>query len=144
MTFLKVNHPVQNSFSGLIDSLFNDIPATLAKTENDSTSPLVNISETTDSYLIEVNAPGRNKENFQLKLDKNLLTVSYEAAEQKAEDNRKSIRREFTSNNFKRTFTVDEKIATDNIQARYENGILLVTLPKKEEVKVSPKQITIQ
>ncbi len=144
MTVLKLNQELQSSFNGLFDNLFNGLPSSFARQGFDTTTPHVNISETAEAYLLEVNAPGRNKENFKLNLDKNLLTISYEMPEQKRSEIAKSIRSEFSLNNFKRTFTVDEKIAGDNIQAKYENGILLVTLPKKEEVKISPKQISIQ
>ncbi|MEL4474616.1 Hsp20/alpha crystallin family protein, partial [Shewanella algae] len=68
----------------------------------------------------------------------------YEKKEESTEKTYKTIRKEFTYRSFKRSFSVDDKINTENIQARYEDGVLKVLLPKKDEVKVAPKQITIQ
>ncbi len=136
-TVLKFNRPA-NSFNNLFESFLKDFP-----TAENKFNPQVNISETKDAYVLNLNVPGRNKEEFRINLDKNLLTIAYEAKEVQADESVKQIRKEFNINSFSRTFTVDEKIAADNIAAKYENGILSVTLPKKEEVKVSPKQITI-
>jgi len=104
----------------------------------------VNISENNNSYNLEFNVPGRNKEDFKINVDKGLLTVSYEKKEETEAKDIKSIRKEFSYQSFKRSFTLDEKINADSIEAKYENGILNVILPKKEEVKVAPKQISIQ
>ena len=73
-----------------------------------------------------------------------MLTISYEKKTDTENKDYKTHRREFVSRSFKRSFSVDEKINADAIQAKYENGVLKLLLPKKEEVKVSPKQITIE
>lgn len=140
-TVFKLNHPTKNGFGNLFENLMKDIPATFTESRF---APQVNIAETNDAYILELNAPGRQKEDFSINIDKNLLTIAYQPKETPANENLKQIRKEFNNNAFSRTFTIDEKIATDNIAAKYENGILNVTLPKKEEVKVSPKQIAIQ
>jgi HSP20 family protein len=69
--------------------------------------------------------------------------VSYEKKDENTSEDNKTIRREFSFNSFKRSFTLDEKIDVANIQAKYENGILKLELPKKPEVQQQPKQITI-
>lgn len=143
MLVLKTNHAEQKPFDGLFESLFHNVPATFGKSLSQRNTVQVNIYDSAEAYVLELNAPGRNKENFKLNLDKDLLTVSYESNQEKAEG-RKALTREFDLNNFKRTFTIDENIAAENIGAKYENGLLIVTLPKKEEIKVSPKQINIQ
>lgn len=133
-----------NRSLNVFNELFNSFPATWAgDTQNNSTAA-VNIDETEAGYNLEFNAPGRNKEDFKINVDKGLLTVSYEKAEDKEAKEVKSIRREFAFKSFKRTFSLDEKINAEAIEAKYENGILKVYLPKKEEVKVAPKQISIQ
>ncbi|NOT93965.1 Hsp20/alpha crystallin family protein [Ferruginibacter sp.] len=146
MTFVKTNNPLAKSFDGLMNELFNELPANFGKTMREDVLgfPPVNITEKNDYYHLEVAAPGFEKSNFNVKLEGNTLTISGEKqAEQKAETD-KVVRREFSAKSFKRTFTLDEKIDATNISAKYENGILHVGLPKKEEVKAVTKDISIQ
>jgi HSP20 family protein len=72
------------------------------------------------------------------------LTISAEKKAEVKDENGKSIRKEFSFRSFKRSFTLDEKIDTARINARYENGILKLDLAKKDEVKISPKEIAVQ
>jgi HSP20 family protein len=146
MTFVKTNNPFAKSFDGLMTELFNDLPATLGKTVREDVFgfPPVNIVEKNDYYHLQVSAPGFEKGDFNVKLDGNILTISSEKKEEAKAENEKVIRKEFSSKGFKRTFTLDEKIEAANINAKYENGILHVGLPKKEEVKAVTKDITIQ
>lgn len=130
-----------------LDNFFSDffsLPSVWANPAGDvSGLPAANVFETPTAYHLELNAPGRNKEDFKVNLEKDLLTISYEKqAEPKAEDV-KTIRQEFSAKQFKRSFTLDDKVDVSNIQAKYENGILKIELPKKEQVKDEPKQITI-
>ena len=145
MTLVKVNNPMSKNFDGLVNEFFNDFPATFGKTIREDVFgfPPVNIRENAEAYQLEVAAPGLEKSDFNLNLDKNILTISTEKKEEVKEENSKFIRREFSHKAFKRSFTVDDKIDATNISAKYENGILKVALPKKEEVKVAPKEITV-
>ncbi|MEO9003969.1 MAG: Hsp20/alpha crystallin family protein [Ginsengibacter sp.] len=145
MTTLKFNQPALKSFDIFLDNLMNDLPAT----KNDGMSfPAVNIIETNDAYQLELNVAGRKKEDFKITVDKNILTVSFEKkedhGEENKEQNKKFVKKEFVIQSFKRSFTLDEKINADAIDAKYENGILLLSLPKKEEVKILPKEIAVQ
>jgi HSP20 family protein len=146
MTLLKVNNtPVQKSLNHLFEDFFNEFPAFGAKEwnkENIGSVP-VNIHETADAYHLEINAPGRNKEDFKIAVENGLLTVSFEKKEENKTEDYKTIRKEFASRSFKRSFSVDEKIETNNIQAKYENGLLKLLLPKKEQIKENAKQINI-
>ncbi|MNL53906.1 Acid shock protein [compost metagenome] len=122
----------------------NNFPSTWGKDANLAYATVpVNIHETADGYHLELNAPGRNKEDFKVNVENGLLTISYEKKETTEDKTYKTIRREFNFRSFKRSFNLDEKINADAIQARYENGVLKVFLPKKEEVKLSPKEISI-
>lgn len=143
MTQVKFNNrPANRVFNNVFDELFNQIPATW----KDSTlhNPPVNIHETQDAYHVELIAPGLAKENFEVKVAEGLLTISYEKKEETKDEAYKTVRREFTQSSFKRSFTVDENIDVDNILAKYEQGILKLHLPKKEQPKPSVKQINIQ
>jgi HSP20 family protein len=109
--------------------------------------PAVNVSETNDDFKIEVAAPGMKRDDFKVELDNNLLTITSEREnnqEQKDEAGN-YVRREFSYTSFQRSFALPEnKVHGDKISARYTDGILFVTVPKKEEAKVKPpKQITV-
>jgi HSP20 family protein len=141
MTTLKFNQPTLKTLDSFLDNLLSDLPAT--KTNNLS-FPAVNIIESADNYELEFNVAGRKKEDFKITVDKNILTVLFEKNEASQDENKQFIKREFITQSFKRSFTLDEKINADNIDAKYENGILFLTLPKKEEVKIVPKEIAVK
>jgi HSP20 family protein len=132
----------QPKTANVFDALFNSFPSDFA-TASSSVAP-VNISEDEQGFTLELNVPGRNKEDFKLNVENGLLTISYEKKEEAENIPQKFVRKEFTYPSFKRSFTLDEKINAEAIGAKYENGILKITLPKKEEVKNAPKQISIQ
>lgn len=105
----------------------------------DSTLPAVNIIEDVDKIQIEVAAPGMKKEDFKVNLDQNRLTVSAEKEDEKEETNSRYSRKEFCYSSFSRQFNVPvETINGDQIQATYKDGILSLTLPKREELKPKP------
>lgn len=142
MTFVK-NNPVY--FGNLLTELVNQFPANWGKDVQAPVSSIpANIHETKEGYHVELNAPGRTKEDFKLNLENGLLTISFEKKEEAENKEYKTIRKEFSYNNFKRSFSLDEKINTAGILAKYENGVLKVFLPKKEEVTITSQQISIQ
>lgn len=114
--------------------------------EDDATLPAVNILEDENHIQIEVAAPGMKKEDFKIDLDQNRLTVSAEVSNENTETNERYSRREFSYRSFRRLFNIPvETINGDLIQATYKDGILLVTLPKREELKPKPaRAIEIQ
>lgn len=140
---LTKTYPSGKIINNVFDELFNSFPSSWGTDVRTSSAVAVNINENENSFNIEFNAPGRNKEDFKINIENGLLTVSYEKKAQTEEKDVKSIRREYSFESFKRSFSLDEKINVDGIEAKYENGILRVVLPKKEEVKVAPKQISI-
>jgi len=146
MTLVKTNNPFARSFDGLMNELFNELPSTLSKTVRQDVLgfPPVNIVEKADHYHLQVAAPGFDKGDFNIKLEGETLTISAEKKEEAKSETDKVIRKEFSSKTFKRSFTLDEKIDAANISAKYENGVLHVGLPKKEEVKAVSKEINIQ
>ena len=145
MTLVKVNNPISKSFNGLWNELF-EFPAVCSKSINENifNYPAVNITEKNESYEIEMEVPGMKKNDFIIKLDGNILTISTEKNEEIKNETDKVIRKEFSTKKFKRSFTLDEKTDGTNINAKYENGILKLEIPKKEEVKKDVKEISIQ
>ncbi|MCE3281960.1 MAG: Hsp20/alpha crystallin family protein [Chitinophagaceae bacterium] len=140
MTLVKHNF---RNLDNIFDDLLGNIPASWGRDMNFSIPP-VNIQETNDAYQLELVAPGLKKEAFKISLDKGVLSISYEHRQEEDTKDVKTHRKEFRSSSFKRSFTVDEKVNTEGIEAKYEDGILKLLLPKKEEVKVVPKEIAVQ
>lgn len=135
-----MTHVRFNSRPSLIDSIFSDLPVFFNEGVNRFSAP-VNIRESADAYQLELVAPGYEKTDFKVNLEGNLLTISVEKAQENKEE--KLLRREYSFRNFKRSFTIDDEIDATNIQANYVNGILVLNLPKKKEVKEASKAIVI-
>lgn len=112
-----------------------------------ATMPSVNIAETNEEYLIDVAAPGMKREDFKVELDNDVLTISSEVQSENEEKDSKTnfTRREFNYQSFQRSFTLPEdKVKGEDITARYSDGILHITIPKKEDAKLKPaRQIAI-
>ncbi len=143
MTLVRNNYrPAQRTFNNLFDEFFNELPVFTEKAGFNF--PPVNIAETSDAYHLELNVPGRNKEDFKIGIENGLLSIAYEKKEEVKNEDVKYVRSEFSFQSFKRNFSLDEKVDTANIQAKYENGLLKLLLPKKAEVKEAAKQINIQ
>ena len=145
MSIVKLKHYPSTSFNNLMGDFFPNFPS-LYRDNNApgvSQSVPVNITDVEGGYKLDIVAPGFQKEDFTIHLEKNLLTIS---AEKKVgeEKNEKHIRKEYVFKPFKRTFTIDEKIDAEKIEAKYESGVLTLNLAKKIDVKAPAKQITIQ
>ena len=127
----------------LFPALMNEIfrPDWFGGTQNTrSTVPAVNIKENEKDFELELFVPGRVKEDFKIEIDDSILTISSEMEESKELYEENFTRREFTLASFKRAFTLPETVATDKIEATYENGVLSFNLPKKEEALPKPKR----
>lgn len=110
--------------------------------------PAVNIKENNKIVELEMAVPGRKKEDFSVEMEKEVLTISSQVNEEK--DNKEEVKeekyhlREFGTPSFKRSFRLPENlIDAEKIEASYSNGILKLSLPKKKEVKIQPKQIKV-
>lgn len=104
-----------------------------------SSSPSVNIKENEDGFELELATPGLNKEDLKIELNNDILTISSERKEENKEEKENFSRREFSYQTFSRSFTLPETVNSDEIKAKYENGILSVSIPKKEEAKPKAK-----
>lgn len=102
--------------------------------------PAVNIKENKNEFKIEFASPGFTKKDFKIDLDENVLTVSAEKEKEKSEEKDSFTRKEFSYNSFTRSFTLPQTVNADKIDATYNDGILKLSIPKKEETKLLPKK----
>lgn len=107
--------------------------------------PAVNITEEKDEYKVSLAVPGMKKDDFKIDVDGNLLTVSSEKEESKEEKDKKFTRKEYNYSSFSRTFTLPDEINKEKIEAKYEDGVLRISLPYAEKArKAAAKQIAVQ
>ncbi len=149
MTLVRRNQNYFPSFPTFFDNIFSrDLMDWSNKnySNTDSTLPAVNVWEDEDKYSIEVAAPGMKKDDFKVKIENDVLTISSEKKEEKEEKNNNYSRKEFCYQSFQRSFSIPEgHILGDKITASYTEGILHIELPKREEVKPQPpKEIEIK
>lgn len=142
MTLIKYSQPGRDvfgkRFSDIMDEFFTDAVAN----RRNSFAPSIDISENDKQYLIDVEIPGVNKDEIDLNIENNVLTISGERKFEKKEDNKQYHRVESHYGTFSRSFTLPENVNNESIQASYNNGILLITVDKSEQKM--KKQIKIK
>lgn len=150
MRMIKTNDQTATlkPFGGFVDELLNNtlgrfMDDDLVRADFPRVFPPVNIAEGKEAYFVDLAVPGLEKSDFKINLEGNNLFISAEKKEEKEEQKDKQIRKEYSFRSFKRSFTIDDSIDTGKIDARYENGILKVVLPKKEEKIQQNKEISI-
>jgi len=126
----------------LLDEIVKDDFFSVLNSGKDFSShvPAVNISEDKDHYRIELSVPGFSKENFKVEAEDGKLVVSAETKSENKVETRKYSRKEFHYGAFRKSFQLSDDVQQEKIVANYENGILNITIPKKEEVKPRPAQ----
>ena len=147
MNIVKVDPVFQGrTFTNLMDDVFNRSISDLVGSDFSVTTPSVNITENNDTFTLELAAPGLDKKDFNIFVDKDQLVISA-SKEVKNEDKEegKWTRKEFNYTTFKRTFHLTDAVDAENINAEYNKGILTLVLPKREEIKAkAPKTIEIK
>lgn len=139
----------QNQLPNLFDRFFNNDFEGWNRDNfsmTNTTLPSLNIKENKDSFFVEVAAPGFEKSDFKIELNNDLLTISSEKKlNNEVKDGERITKQEFSYQSFSRSFSLPELVDDEKISAKYENGILSITIPKKEEAKPkSPKLISIK
>ncbi|MBN1253149.1 MAG: Hsp20/alpha crystallin family protein [Bacteroidales bacterium] len=139
MTLIRrVNHNYPN-FTNLLEDIFGNVEAGININRN-STLPSVNIAEEENLFKIEFAVPGMEKNEFNINLDNNVLTVKSEKEQKNEEKNKNFTRREFNYTSFQRSFTLPDSANSEEIKAEYINGILQIEIPKKEEAKIKAQR----
>jgi HSP20 family protein len=145
MSIIKRNH----TFS-VLDDFFNRELLNWGNNNfsaSNTTIPSVNIKESAESFDVEVAAPGMDKKDFNITLDGNTLTISSQKQQEQEQEKKEEnyTRREFSYQSFRRSFELPKDVVdADKINAKYENGVLYLTIPKREEAKKQgPRMIEI-
>ncbi len=134
------------AFGNLIDQFFNNDFfdwSNRAFSKTNTTIPAVNVKEDDDKFTVEVAAPGMAKDDFNIELNNNVLRIASEKRHEHTEEDKdeRYTRREFSYQSFTRSFTLPETADADQIAARYEDGVLFLDIPKREEAKPKPKRV---
>ena len=107
--------------------------------------PTANVSENPKEYILELAAPGLQRQDFNIEMENNCLIISSEKEEEKKEEEEGYSRKEYSFNSFSRTFSLPENIKEENIEAKYADGILKISIPKQKETPSKPAQkITVK
>jgi HSP20 family protein len=103
--------------------------------------PAVNIKENDNGFDVEMAVPGMKKDDFRVNLENNVLCISSEKKLENETNQGNYSRKEFSYQSFSRSFTLPDSADEGNIKAKYENGILMISIPKKEEAKPKPPRV---
>jgi len=146
MTLVKFNNnkganALLPGFNDVFESIFND---TFFNDRMVARVPAVNISETAESYHLELAAPGLKKQDFKISLDRKVLNISVEQQNESSEEGKRFSRKEFSYSSFVRSFTLPDLADQSRIEAAYEDGVLKVDIAKKEEAKIASRQIALK
>ena len=134
MNLIKIQNPL---FTSLIDDLFLNQDWN----HNGNNIPAANIIEADDHFDIQLATPGKKKNDFKIELEEGVLTISSRIESNSGEEDSSFTRKEFGYSSFTRSFNIPETVSTDKISANYKEGILTVSLPKKEEALPQPKKL---
>lgn len=147
ITMYSKNHIMPRALGSLLEDVFSNGLNKVWGEEGitDRAHAPVNIQETDKSYELHLIAPGLKKEALKLNVDRSVLTISFEhQEEEQTEQAGKWLRNEYKAKSFKRSFTLNDKIDTSGISAKYTDGVLHVSLPKKDQQEYSAQNINVQ
>jgi HSP20 family protein len=146
MTLVKFANGNKNNgfnplFTDVFDSILND---TFLSDKLINKTPAVNVAESDNGYDIELAAPGLKKEDFKISVEKNVLSVSADKKVESTDETKKYSKREYNNTAFARTFTLPQAADQTKITAEYADGILNITVGKKEEAKIQTREIEVK
>lgn len=130
----RLSNWVENMLGPEFNTFWDDVPSRLMV-------PATNVRETDDKFVIEVAAPGMKKSDFEVNVDNGILSISYKFEKDDVKEEENYTHREFGYSSFKRSFTLPDAVNSEKVSAKYNEGILFVNLPKKEEAKKKPVRL---
>jgi HSP20 family protein len=147
MNMIKFNRPVKpSSFSTVMDDFFNKSFPEVFNSESNFNSPSTNIKETDTAYCIEMAIPGVEKDKINIRVEKDQLIIESRQSSESIEEDEKSNyhMRQFNFSSFRKSFFLNDKIDTDKIEAEYKDGILNITVEKRDFAKTKePRTISV-
>jgi HSP20 family protein len=141
------------TFGGLVDRVFENSVSRFLDDDSwgfngmlTSNQMPVNVKETDKTFDVEMVAPGLNKEDFNVQVNGNMLTISYEHKEEQKEEDKDTgyVRQEYRTQSFTRNFTLDDTVDANNVSANYRDGILHLSLNKKEGARRITKKVEVK
>jgi len=127
---------VKRNYSPFMSDIFDNLTERSENLEGNCFSPAANIIENKESFEVDIAVPGMDKKNIKINLEKDLLSISSEVEEKKESKKVNFTHKEFSYSKFCRTFSVPKSVDSNKIEASFENGVLNIILPKKEEAKI--------
>lgn len=138
MTLIKASFPAWPSMTDFFDDNFMT-----ARYGNGGLSPATNVIDNVDNYEIEVAAPGFKKEDFYAKIENGVLIINGDTQKEEKEMDKNYARKEFSSESFSKRFTLPDDVVDEEVMAKYEDGILRITIYKTEKELSIKKEIAI-
>lgn len=144
MSLVKwTDRSVLPQINSMFDNFFNDNDGFFRAISQGTSIPAVNVLETDETYELDVAAPGKSKDDFKIEVDNNVLCISSENENESESTEKNYTRKEYSYSSFSRSFTLPENAQEEDIKANYENGVLKIAIPKKEQSKTTPKSIPV-
>ena len=144
MTLVKYNNRMMRpGIFNLLDDIFSEDFITPTMSYRRESVPAVNVKTTEKSYDLEMAVPGLDKKDISIEIEDDVLMISSEVKDEKSEETDNFSRREFRFNSFKRSFNIPEDAEAGKIEAKHENSVLMVSIPKKEVKPALKKMIKI-
>ncbi|HNS12182.1 MAG TPA: Hsp20/alpha crystallin family protein [Bacteroidia bacterium] len=144
MSLVKKNSERLPAFKSLLSDFFESENLSMRDLFQKEWIPAVNVSETEKEYEIEMAVPGMTKNDFKVKVEDGVLSISSEKKEEKEDKKKNYTRREFSYRSFDRSFTLPENATSDDVKAKYEDGILKLSIGKKKNAVSNAKQISVK
>ena len=139
-------YPVLRDMNNWLDNDFDDMLGTSWMPCMNVTAPAINVKENEKNYEIELAAPGTTKDDFKVNLDKDgNLCIKMEHKNEQKDENKKEhyLRREFSYSNYEQALTLPDDVEKDKIEAKVDNGVLRITLPRTAKAEKETKKIEV-
>ena len=143
MSLVKWNERSRPFLNTWVDNFFNNGDNLFRPFSTDAMIPAVNVSETETSFDLELAAPGKKKEEFKIEVENGAICISSENETTNESENKNYTRKEYSYESFQRSFTLPENVDDTAIEATYDEGVLKVSIPKKEASKPETKVVEV-
>lgn len=134
------NRSLLPSIGSMFDNFFNDDFDVDQAVVRGTAMPAVNVRETENEFKLELAAPGKSKDDFNIQIENASISISSENETSDETNEESYTRKEYSFNSFKRSFRLPQNANSDEINAKYDNGILIVSIPKMEP-SIQPKKL---